>query len=682
MDSGAGRGDYERQIALGSEIATLAVGGLLLVVALLPPTTNEEHRVLVLTAAVLFLFTALWFHALPRGLFGTWRVGIGTTLVLLIVGALLALTGGSGSAYFPYFLVPLLSTSFITPRATLLVGTIAAVIGMAFVAWELRTDAGERELARGIAQLFAIAAVTIVSWLIAASSRRTRTVLRQHSTQLGEQNRELEIARTTALSLARARERDQLVRGIFESARGPLGADLALLFVSVGSGFQDGLAMDTSGHLEPFETDARLTRSPGRIAMSERRTVVVHDVDTERTDLSPALRDRLRVQAGIFVPFVVRDESFGLIIFAQRTPRAWTPQDVRIAEVIAEASTAAVASFATYDKVRAQAEVLAERSRVLEGINQLVDALAIAPDERATAAVVARSMQQTFRLRAATTLLIDPSLALLETIGATDGARAHPVVTDPKSCPAVHSGRLLVVGGTNDVAVCPYMPAEGGPYACVPLVGAGVPLGALFLEPDERSVVDESFVRAASDRAALTIATRRLLATARRQATTDGLTGLFNRRFMDEQLRLVQSLAERHGEPYSIVAFDLDNLKDLNDTLGHEAGDQGLSSFARILSRAIRTSDIAVRTGGDEFAILASRTRLDEAVLLAERVREAARAASRQQVHGAMTASAGVASWQAGRSIEDVLRLADAMLYEAKRTGRDRVIAEPGDVPR
>ncbi|MEK6619652.1 MAG: GGDEF domain-containing protein [Chloroflexota bacterium] len=235
--------------------------------------------------------------------------------------------------------------------------------------------------------------------------------------------------------------------------------------------------------------------------------------------------------------------------------------------------------------------------------------------------------------------------------------------------------------GPTEVVVCPYMPADAGPYACMPLAASGSPLGALFLEPDERSIAEDSFVRAAADRVSLTIANRRLLETARRQATTDELTGLFNRRFMDEQLRLIQALAERHGEPYSIVRFDLDSLKDLNDALGHDAGDQGLRSFARILSRTIRTSDVAVRAGGDEFVILAPRTGLDEAVHVAERVREATHAGGLHDPRLAITVSAGVASWQPGRSVEEVLSLADAMLYEAKRAGRDRVVAQPAAEP-
>lgn len=674
-------GEYERQITFGSQVATLAIAGLLMLVAVLPPTPDRDRQALVLTALLLLLFAALWYHLVPRSLFGKWHFGAGTTIVLLIIATLLALTGGSGSAFFPYFLAPILAAAFATPRATVLTGGVAVVIDLVFVASDLRADGGELVLARDVAQLFAIATIAIMSWLIAVIMRRTRAVLRQRTVELADQNRELAVARAATLTLARARERDALVRGVFECAREPLGADLVLLLVAVGGGFRDGLATDRSGEVGTFETDPGLTRSPGRIAIDERRTVVVRDVAAERTELSPALRERLGVRSGIFVPLFVRDQGFGLVIFAQKAPRDWTAQDVRIAEVIAEASAAAVASYASYEQGRAQAEELAERSRVLEEINRLVDALSIAPDERATAATAARSVHQTFRLRAATTLLIDPSLALLETAGSAGDARSHPVVTDPASCPAIRSGRLFIVRGPTEVAVCPYMPADGGPYACMPLAASGSPLGALFLEPDERSIVEDSFVRAAADRVSLTIANRRLLETARRQATTDELTGLFNRRFMDEQLRLIQALAERHGEPYSIVTFDLDSLKDLNDALGHDAGDQGLRSFARILSRTVRTSDIAVRTGGDEFVILAPRTGVDEAVHVAERVREAAHAGGLHEPRLAVTVSAGVASWQPGRSAGEVLSLADAMLYEAKRTGRDRVVAQPAGEP-
>ena len=316
--------------------------------------------------------------------------------------------------------------------------------------------------------------------------------------------------------------------------------------------------------------------------------------------------------------------------------------------------------------------------KVLEGMNQLVEALALAQDEGTTGQVAARAVAQGFRLIAATTLFVDPSVALLEPIGAAGAARVHPVVNGPTNCPAIRSGRVFQVSAATDPVICPYMPfAEGsGGYVCAPLLAGGDAIGALFMEPTVGSVVEDTFVRAAADRVALSLANRRVLETAQRQATTDGLTGLSNRHLLREQLRLLQSLAARHGQPYSAIAFDVDGLKQVNDTFGHEMGDLALRGFANVIRKTIRTSDISVRTGGDEFLVLIPLGGLEQARLLAERLRDALAAQGRAEPHTAMTVSAGVATWRVGRSAEQVLEAADEMLYAAKRAGRDRVVVE------
>jgi len=219
--------------------------------------------------------------------------------------------------------------------------------------------------------------------------------------------------------------------------------------------------------------------------------------------------------------------------------------------------------------------------------------------------------------------------------------------------------------------------AEGSDgYVCVPLVAGGEPLGALFMEPTVGSVVEDTFLRAAADRVALSLANRRVLETAQRQATTDGLTGLHNRHFLQQQLRILHSLAARHGQPYAAIALDIDGLKQVNDTFGHEMGDLALRALANTVRKTIRTSDIGVRTGGDEFLVLIPHATVDDARVLAERLREAVVVQGRAEPHTAITVSAGVAAWRPGRTAEQVLEAADTMLYAAKRAGKDRVLVE------
>jgi diguanylate cyclase (GGDEF)-like protein len=125
-----------------------------------------------------------------------------------------------------------------------------------------------------------------------------------------------------------------------------------------------------------------------------------------------------------------------------------------------------------------------------------------------------------------------------------------------------------------------------------------------------------------------------------RLAVTDELTGLYTRHFLREQLDLANSLAPRHGRPYSVLALDIDGLKGINDRFGHAAGDAALVTFAGALRSAVRAEDVAVRLGGDEFLVLLPETAAEEAALVGERLLEALHSESRDdRVRGV---SAGV----------------------------------------
>jgi diguanylate cyclase (GGDEF)-like protein len=411
--------------------------------------------------------------------------------------------------------------------------------------------------------------------------------------------------------------------------------------------------------------------------MRTRHSIAVDDIAKEPT-VHARVREVYHVAAGLFVPLIHRGELIGQFVMAVSSPRVWQPRDVRLGEILAESAAPAVASYLALEGVRGERETIAGRMKVLEGMNQLVEALALATDEPTTAQVAARAVAQGFRLMAATTLFVDPSLALLEPVGSAGPADIHPVVKEPTNCPAIRSGRVFRVTSDLDAVLCPHVAYKEGThgFVCAPLMAGGEPMGALFMEPTVGSVVEDTFVRAAADRVALALANRRVLETAQRQATTDGLTGLHNRHFLLEQLRLLQSLASRHGQPYGVVAIDLDGLKQINDTFGHEMGDLALRGFANTVRKTIRSSDIGVRTGGDEFLVLIPHGGLEDARIVAERVRDAVEAQGRAEPHTAITLSAGVAAWRPGRTAEQVMEAADAMLYAAKRAGKDRVMVE------
>lgn len=163
-----------------------------------------------------------------------------------------------------------------------------------------------------------------------------------------------------------------------------------------------------------------------------------------------------------------------------------------------------------------------------------------------------------------------------------------------------------------------------------------------------------------------------------RQAKTDELTGLHNRRSFNEIKMLALSAAQRHKHPLSLINIDLDHFKTINDTLGHCAGDLVLKEFATLLQTMVRGEDIAVRWGGEEFMILLPHADSNAAAALAERIRATFEQSMSSAAPLTVTASFGVAQWQEGEDEEALIRRADAALYQAKHAGRNCVVTATG----
>jgi diguanylate cyclase (GGDEF)-like protein len=197
-------------------------------------------------------------------------------------------------------------------------------------------------------------------------------------------------------------------------------------------------------------------------------------------------------------------------------------------------------------------------------------------------------------------------------------------------------------------------------YAALGSFGFLVLIGLLFGGPILRTLGD--FRRVAS------------------QATTDSLTGLANRWTFDEELALEWRRAERVGDPLALILLDLDNFKSINDTRGHQAGDEVLRKVGAVLTASVRQVDLAARYGGEEFAVIVPETDLDGAIDLAERLRKALESEVIELENGtrlSVTASFGAAVKGDLPGGEKLVAAADERLYEAKRAGKNQVAPEP-----
>lgn len=166
------------------------------------------------------------------------------------------------------------------------------------------------------------------------------------------------------------------------------------------------------------------------------------------------------------------------------------------------------------------------------------------------------------------------------------------------------------------------------------------------------------------------------------QNITDALTGLYNRRYLDQRISAEYARAHRYQHPLSVLMLDIDHFKRLNDTHGHQAGDLALQFISGLILDSVREADIAARYGGEEFIVIAPDTGIPEAGNLAERIRSRIqshelRLAKSGQGHQTLhvTISIGVAELTTGMaSGEQLIQCADEALYQAKQSGRNRTV--------
>ncbi len=157
---------------------------------------------------------------------------------------------------------------------------------------------------------------------------------------------------------------------------------------------------------------------------------------------------------------------------------------------------------------------------------------------------------------------------------------------------------------------------------------------------------------------------------------TDALTGLANRRYFLEQLKIIMSSAQRHQTPLSMIMADLDHFKIINDTYGHAGGDQVLKEFGGLLKKCSRREDLAARFGGEEFTMALPMTGLSRARILAERIRSRLQEMECGQIRCKVTGSFGISQFRPGDTAESLIERADRALYQAKAAGRNQVMAE------
>jgi len=337
------------------------------------------------------------------------------------------------------------------------------------------------------------------------------------------------------------------------------------------------------------------------------------------------------------------------------------------------------------DKLAGTIRALERRAREAALLTDSRNELQLCVNSMQAQQSVARSLQQLLPGTAGSICLINDSRQIVE-IAATWGDSTATLLNgfSPEACCGLRSGRVRWrKPGQSEVNCSHFTTTPPNYYVCLPLAAQGDTLGIVYVECASAGVA--AMVEAQSDplhemieMASMAIAGLNLRSRLEHQSIRDGLTGLFNRHFLEIALDRELRRVVRKQKPVAMLMVDVDHFKKFNDTFGHEAGDHVLRQVAETLQRAVRSEDIVCRYGGEEFVLILPEMSLECAIEKAELLRHLVSEISlrfRSEELHEINVSVGVAIYpQHAESAEQLLRAADRALYEAKHQGRNRII--------
>ncbi|MFA4885204.1 MAG: PAS domain S-box protein [Desulfotomaculaceae bacterium] len=335
---------------------------------------------------------------------------------------------------------------------------------------------------------------------------------------------------------------------------------------------------------------------------------------------------------------------------------------------------------------------LEERTAEMSQLSEMGEQLQSCQSIEEACAISAQYIQKLFPASQGALYLINPAKDLAEAVEMWGDSTSTEKMFMPLNCWAIRRGRPHLVDDSHPGLLCGHITgSQAGQYLCVPMMVHGEAMGILHLnhtapEQDQQKSTDRrlyseheiQLALAVADQMALAIGNLRLRETLRQQSIRDILTGLFNRRHMEESLARELRRAEREKKPVGVIMFDIDHFKDFNDLFGHDGGDALLRELGAFLNTHTRGGDIVSRYGGEEFVSVFPGAALEDTRLRAEELRQGVKELLVYHLGkplGKITISFGVAAFpEHGLTNEEILKKADTALYRAKSEGRDRVV--------
>lgn len=384
-------------------------------------------------------------------------------------------------------------------------------------------------------------------------------------------------------------------------------------------------------------------------------------------------------------------ESLGVLAVQSYDPAVrYGAVEVELLQFVSTQVAVAVERKRAEERLRVSAEgmrrwihVLQERNQQIETLRQMVTTLQTCRTVDEVYDTGGRFARRLFRTEAGALLCSQGQNGMLRPVAAWGHSEAPVGEVPAEGCRALRDRRASLSAGEDAVAPCSHRrPTDGSRTLCVPLISQGELLGVLSLTSRPNPEGNGGSLSEATQRLAVTVADGIALAAAnmglrdllRDQAVRDPLTGLYNRRYMEETFRRELARAGRHGGTLGVLLVDLDGFKAFNDREGHAAGDSLLQQVGRLLGSVVRAEDVACRYGGDEFLVLLPGAAAPDLASRGEQVCSALRSAPAFAA-AAVTVSIGAAVHPAnGSDLDGLLRAADAALYRAKAAGKDRTV--------
>ena len=334
---------------------------------------------------------------------------------------------------------------------------------------------------------------------------------------------------------------------------------------------------------------------------------------------------------------------------------------------------------------------LEERSQEMKKLSEMGGQLQLCQTSQEVCAISAQYIKMICKDSSGAIYLINPSKDLAEAVQMWGENVCSEKIFLPSKCWATRKSRLHRVDPSHPGLKCEHITGpDSGQYICIPMMAQGELLGILHLNQDSlKAGASETkdilynnhkiqLISNVAEHISLALTNLKLRETLRQQSIRDLLTGLYNRRYMEETLVRELERAKRDQTHISVIMLDIDHFKQFNDLSGHDAGDALLKELGGLLTNSFRGGDIACRYGGEEFFIVLPGASLQNAVDRAEALRKSVKEMMVYHLGkplGKCTISLGVAAYpQSGTTIEQLIKTSDSALYQAKENGRDRVV--------